>query len=353
VSIHIAPAAAVLAALLLSSCASPYFVHDPQSLVVSRAEVPRLLKSLRCELATFVAANNQRNMLFAAEAKAHGVESAQEKYQYFELDPSRFGTVTLSLQVQDFIGMQNGTQADWLGTHDLGIHTHLLNIGPTASDQSTYVATWNFVVPQDAITVHAARPNASSEDFACYANVPKFEPPPFGSIYAAPDLEALARNDFPDYALFKRVWVDGTTPLAAWLGGVATSITKSTLTLHDDTQKPDRIIPAQMAYTFAIQVTGGLDVKYGLTSPRWPLVAVEGATSSQSTNTMVMTLNGIESYDWYLAQEGGTLNGDAKPLPTIKVTGTSQPLPDYVGRRKPRGRPEWPGILVPRTQSNL
>jgi hypothetical protein len=351
-TIRFPTAIAMAVTLHLGSCASPYFVHDPQTLVVSREEVPRLLKSLRCEVATFIAVNNQRNLLFAAEAKLHGIEPAREKYQYFELDPKRFGTATLSLQVQDFIGVQNGTQADWLGTRDLGVHTHLLNIGPTGSDQSTYSATWNFVVPQDAITLHSAGDLPSDSAFACYAMVPKTDPPPFGSIYAAPDLQALARNDFPDYALFRRVWVDGRTPLAAWLGQIASSITASTLTWHNETQKPDRIIPAQMAYVFAIQVTGGLDVKYGLTSPRWPLAAVEGSVSSQSTNTIAITLNGIESYDWYLAQDGGALNNDARPFPSIKISGSSQPVPDYVGRQRPRGQPEWPGMLVPRTRSN-
>jgi hypothetical protein len=341
----------LLASAYLSSCASPYFVHDPRTLVVDREEVPKLLKSLRCELATFLAANNQRNILFAAEAKTNGLESAAEKYQYYEIDPKRFGTVTLSLQIQDFAGLQSGTQIDSLATHDAGVHTHFLDIGPTASDQSTYIATWNFAVPQDAITLYAARSD-SAAPYSCYADIPKRDPVPFGSVYAEADLEALAKNDVPQDALFKRVWVNNTIPLAAWLEDVGDSLTQSTLNWHDVRQKPDRIIPAQMTYTFVVQISGGLDVKYGLTAPKWPLLAAEVAGTMQKTNTIAMTLNGIESYDWYLAQDGAAINAEAVPLPTIKVRGHGELLPNYIGRRQPRGRPEYPGVLLPRGQSS-
>ena len=215
-------------------------MHDPQALVVSRDEVPRLLKSLRCELVTFIAANNQKNMLFAAEAKVDSLKSAAEKYQYSEIDPRRFGTVSLSLQIQDNLGLQSGTQFDWFKTNDGGAHARLLNIGPTGSDQSTYSATWNFIFPQDAITFHAHHPDGSSKEMAprCYAEIPKRIPPPFGSIYAEPDLDALSRNDFPDYALFKRVLVNNSLPLAAWRQQVGSSITETTLDWHDVRQKP-------------------------------------------------------------------------------------------------------------------
>jgi hypothetical protein len=360
--IRILPSAAVLSSVFLSACASPYFVHDPRTLVVDRAEVPRLLKSLRCELATYIAANNQRNILFAAEAKAHGLESAEEKYQYFEIDPRRFGGVSLTLQIQDNLGLQmpgvgfGGTQFNRVWTNDGGVHSHFLNLGPSGSSLSTYLANWTFVIPQDAITLRPARTNISATNqsatnaltFPCYAAVPKRASPPFDSVYAEVDLDALARNDFPDYALFKRIWVNNTTPLAAWLEDVGTSITSSTLNWHNEQQKPDRMIPAQMSYTFTIQVTGGLDVRYGLSAPLWPTVAAEVTGSMQKTNTISIFLNGIEAFDWFNVPEGNALNNEYAPLPTIKVSGPATPLPSYVGRRKPRGQPEYsPTLLSP------
>jgi hypothetical protein len=346
--VRVLPVAAIAGAIFLGSCASPYFVHDPRTLVVDRDEVPRLLKSLRCELITFVAANNQRNMMFQAEAKLHGIRSAIEKYSYYEIDWKQFGVLDLSLQVQDNLGLQSGTQFDWIRTQSTG-HSHAWNIGPTATDQSTYVATWYFAVPQDAITLPPAREiNADEQPFSCYRAIPKRDPAPFGSVYTQDDIDALAHDKFPDDALFRRVRVNNTQPLAAWLEDVGTSI--SDATLHGTTlqQKRDQIVPAQMQYQFQVVVTGGLDVKYNLASPLWPMVAVEVSGNMQKTNTITIILNGIDSQATYAAQySGGATNTEApKTLPTIKVGGSTQGLPAYVGRQHPRGRPSWPYVLT-------
>ena len=156
-SVGVASSCVVIAgSLMLCSCASPYFVQDPRALVIDREEVPRLLKSLRCELATYIAANNQRNIMFAAEAKVRGIDSAEAKYQYFEIDPTHFGAVDVSLQVQDSLGLGSGTDYERSSPNGGGTHMHTLTLGPTGGDQSTYLATWNFIVPQDAITLRPA-----------------------------------------------------------------------------------------------------------------------------------------------------------------------------------------------------
>jgi hypothetical protein len=347
--VRVWPLLALAATVCLSSCASPYFVHDPRTLIVDREEVPRLLKSLRCEMITFIAANNQRNMMFQAEARLHGIESAIAKYSYYEIDWTQFGALELSLQVQDNLGLQSGTQFDWLRTDGNG-HSQALNIGPTGSDQSTYVATWYFAVPQDAITVRPAPPHPGEEPpFSCYSAIPKRVPAPFGSIYTEDDLDALARNDFPDYALFKRVWVNNMTPLAAWLEQVGISISDATLHGTNVKEKNDQVIPGQMQYQFQVVITGGLDVKYILASPLWPAVGAEVAGGMQKTNTIVITLNGLDSQSAYQSQfSGGGVKNTGAPtaLPTINVGGATQPLPAYVGRRHPRGRPLWPVVVT-------
>lgn len=343
--------ATLAGSILLGSCASPYFVHDPRTVVVDRDEVPRLLKSLRCEMVTFIAANNQRNMMFQAEAKLHGIRSAIEKYSYYEIDWAQFGALELSLQVQDTASLGTGTQFDWLRTQSPG-HSHAWDLGPTAQDQNTYQANWFFAVPQDAITVRPASATAlASEEhpFSCYSTVPKRNPLPFGSIYVEDDLDALARNDFPDYALFKRILVNNTTPLAAWLEEVGISISDATLHSTHPQQKRDQIIPAQMQYTFQIQVTGGLDVKYILAAPLWPTVGAEVSGSMQKINSIVITLNGLDSQSAYQSQfsGGGVKNTSApKALPTINVGTAGHDLPAYVGRDRPRGHP-FPVLIVP------
>jgi hypothetical protein len=347
--VRVWPALVLAVAVCLGSCASPYFVHDPQTLVVDREEVPRLLKSLRCELTTFIAANNQRNMMFQAEAKLNGIDSAIAKYSYYEIDWAQFGALELSLQVQDTLGLQSGTQFDWLRSEGNG-HSHAWDIGPTAQDQNTYTANWFFALPQDAITLKPEPVVETREQpFSCYKAIPKREPPPFGSIYTQDDIEALARNDFPDYALFKRVWVNNTTPLAAWLEQVGISISDATLHGSNAQEKRDQMVPGQMQYQFTIVVTGGLDVKYILASPLWPVVGAEVAGGMQKTNTIVITLNGLDSQSAYISQfsGGGIKNTSApKTLPTINVGNARGPLPGYVGRQRPRGRPLWPFVVI-------
>lgn len=346
---RILPAGVLAASLCLASCASPYFVHDPQTLMVNREEVPRLLKSLRCELATYIAANNQRNMMFVAEAKVDGIQSASEKYQYFEIDPKLFGVVNLMLQIQDIGGLgsaigglSSGTNYEWLQSS--GARTLSVGLAPTLLDQSTYTATLNFIVPQDAIALY---PGSPENQFACYSEIPKRVPPPFNSVYTEEDLDALARDEFPQYALFKRVLVNNTTPLAAWLEDVGGSVSKATLGWQNPQEKSSEMIPGQMSFSFAVQVIGGLNVTYTLTSPVWPVAATQLGGAVQKTNTIQIFLNGIEASSWFTGAEGLAKNTAAKPLPTIKVSGARYPLPTYVGRTQSRGHPQWPYIVLP------
>jgi hypothetical protein len=312
-------------------------------------------------LATFIAENNQRNVLFVAESTVSNVDIAAQKYQYFEIDATRFGGVSLDLKIQDTAGLQTGTALDWNRTNDGGAHARFWDAGPTLGDQSTYEANWAFVVPQDTLMLVAAASADNSSDmanwqennFSCFSEIPKRKPVPFKSAYAEEDLDALTRGDLPDDALFKRVLVNNTTPLAAWLEDVGTSITSATLYWHNAQQKPEHIIPAQMTYTFTVQVTGGLDVKYGLTSPLWPTAAIEAAGTMQKTNTITVTLNGIEALDSSGVSSVNAINANAVPLPTIQVAvpptpnAPHLPLPDYVGRQRPRGFLIYPAPLKP------
>ena len=152
-------AAFAAAGFVLPGCASPYFVHDPQTFIINRSEVPHLIKALRCELATFIAANNQRRVLFQAVVATKGIEDAIAKYPYFEMDTQSFGGVALDLKIQDTIGVQPGTQFDWKQSADM-VHSKAWNLGPTAGDQSTYEVLWNFVVPQDTYFLDNFNPSS-------------------------------------------------------------------------------------------------------------------------------------------------------------------------------------------------
>ena len=346
-SIGIRGLIAVAAAGFVASCASPYFVHDPQALVINREEVPRLLKSLRCELATFIAANNQRTMLFGAEAETVGIDSAIEKYKYFELDPGLFGGVTLNLRVQDSVALGPGTTFNERRTTDGGIHQHFLNIGPTLGDTSSYTANWNFVLAQDMTDLsHAdlakapAGPVQADDFFSCYSQIPRRDPVPFGSKLVASDIEALAADAYPDYAQYRRIMVNGMTPLAQWLIDVSKSIGRSTVFARNEQETREEMIPGQMNYVFQVTASGGLAVRYGAITPLWPAKVGDVSGGIQQTNTITLTLNGRAALGAAQVTTGGARNNDAKykdRLPSILKAGSAAGQPGFAER--PMSRP--------------
>jgi hypothetical protein len=393
-------AALSAASMLLSACASPYFVHDPQTFLINRDEVPRLLKALRCEIITYIAANNQRRMLFvyetslerkrakedktavdekrAIESKRREIENkkrAIEKFPYFELDPALFGGMALDLKIQDSIGMNSGTQFNWKRTYGDAAHSRAWNIGPTASDQSSYEALWNFALPQDIYFLDDAM-TKDDPDFQCYRQIPLRQELPVefkdvkDYIYVKQDIDGLAAGKYDDNnALFTRVRVNGATPLAGWLQDVSTEISRTTLLSVDDTQS-DLVPPGQMTYTFTIIVTGGLDVKYALTSTVWAAVAGDVNAGMQQTSTITIILNGLEASNVVSSKSGTAKHLGAVALPVLAPTrhpaavpGAGKPnllkepfnipnipspsRPGYIGRTTPRGVPVYPLIQQP------
>jgi hypothetical protein len=112
--------------------------------------------------------------------------------------------------------------------------------------------------------------------------------------------------------------VNGATPLAGWLVDVGKSITESTFYWEQSDEMHKDIVPTQMSYTFTVQVSGGLDVKYNLTSPLWPTVTAEVSGGVQKTNTITIILNGLEAAAFASVPEGNETNTQANKPPTFQ-----------------------------------
>jgi hypothetical protein len=359
-------AAALFAAcLVLCSCASPFFIHDPQMGFVSRDQIPYLIKSLRCELATYIAADNQRQIIHTAlttsgipDRASHPmpVLEANERYPYFAIDPALYAGIALDLKIQDSAGIQSGTSFAWKRTAPDKIHSHSWALGPTLADQSTYEGDVAFLMPQDIFRMvpatgphlsyaQAAADDGSNQPFLCFNRVP-FKPladVPFrGPEYAyAPltpeppnpfqkftyhwlpgfpvnltigdlkqDIDGLAAGKYPDDADFDRILVNGTTPLAAWLQQVSTTMTSS-MFITNRNEAEESAAPGQMTYTFTIQVTAGLDVKSGWTTTLWTLGG-EASAGLQHTSTLTLVLNAVSA-----GLSSGTKGGTASRLVTV------------------------------------
>jgi hypothetical protein len=75
-----------------------------------------------------------------------------------------------------------------------------------------------------------------------------------------------------------------------------------------------------MVYTFTIQVSGGVDARYTLTSPLWPTAATGVIGSAQQTSTLTLILNGLEAQATSGISMDVVTNPLAQNLPVITVS---------------------------------
>jgi hypothetical protein len=140
--------ALVCTTYVMTACTSLYHVHDPQTGVISAGELPRFLKSVRCEMITFYQISRERQKAYVNLYKTNP-EGAFNSFAFFEIDPFLFGTFFLELKVVDSAGIGSGTVLDYkriLGPTSSDV-TH---VGPTASAQGTYDLIWSFLLKQNA-----------------------------------------------------------------------------------------------------------------------------------------------------------------------------------------------------------
>lgn|GEM_PF-6688915 len=328
-----------VALLLLAACSDLYFVHDPETGIIHRDQIPAFLKSVRCEVKTFISANDQRRGLYVAEIKksnelynrAHDRARAIQVWNaavanlpHFLLAPDLFGGVYLDLKVVDTLGLPTGGSSS--GTFNFkhvgdAAHTRTWLIAPTANSQNTYELTWPFLFEQNAGLSLAENPN----EFSCYSG-----PPPLDESIGKPDFDGLASGKYSELQQFTRILVNYTTPLAAWLQENSTQLWanfRAPVPLeyaqnlgHKSTPniETEQIIPVQMTYIFAVQISIGLDVKYSLVSPHWSPAQIDAGATSVQTNTLQITLNGPDA-----ALAAGAKTGTA--VDCVPDTGTPKP----------------------------
>lgn len=351
---------------LLAACASPYYVHDPEfGLYFRPSQIPGLLKSLRCEMATYAAANNQREIIHNALIKYLGNsmevrEEANSKYPYFALDPARYGGVALDLKIQDSLGTQSGTAFDWKRAASDGIHVHTWHIGPTLSDQSTYEALISFVSYQDVYKLSSLSNNPQSQNtartdsFACYKSIPlrpkasiPFRypqyhlviPQPPKSIYTSgypaslniddvrQNLEAVAADKVGRYTTFTRITVNGDKPLAEWLLDMGTRV-NSTTNVPTSQEQEESMSPGQITLTFTIDTNAGLDLRYGWASGLWTAVAGDAAAGLHQTGTLTLVLNGVDALNSAGAKSGVSVRYSEIPKTAPRLRLSYTPLPE-------------------------
>jgi hypothetical protein len=290
------------ACAILGGCASLELIHDPQTGVISRTEVPRFLKSVRCELSTFYHANLNRRAFFEQrsaeaqrvmqQAKRTGDAATRSQAErlreeavshgvHFPIAPDLFGGVYMDLKVVDTLGI-GAADANFVNKRTIdATRTETYGIAPVLNTQNTYQMVYSFLIDQTA----GISRTPLDDPFKCYD--------PSLLVSEVTSL-MLAENAVVNAARYTRILVNGQRPLAAWL---LDNAEQTWVNFHAkrEEDEAERLIPVQMNYSFTVQVTGGLNVRYSLTTPIWTPAQIGGGASAVQSSQMSIYLNGEDA----------------------------------------------------------
>ena len=333
--------------ILLASCASFEVIQDPRFGAMSKEHLPKLIKSIRCELATFYSVNRRLRLALddrRRQLARQGVKKIKLDevlaWRHFDLDEEAYGSFSLDIKVQDQFGIPgtSSTAADVLSS-STG-HSRTLTVGPNVQAQATYDNVLWFSIGQNAeIGFNEEIPEVTLKSIV-------FKPDPdkeallcFRGIVAGRYLE-LEDGSFPELELFDRIRVNGVHTLAAWLqeNSDTMGISRNILVDAHASSEHRPAVPVdpvyteqaidggQLNYTFTVQYTGGLDAKFSLVSPRWNPLAADLSASIQQTGVLNLFLNGYQAAAAIGAKSALTSIVPKVPQPTqVIIVGDNRP----------------------------
>lgn len=344
-------------ALALGSCSTLDYVHDPQSVALDRQHLSSLLKSIRCELTTFYAANDarkrwldrQRDVYRRRHIPTIPIETVLRD-PYFDLDPDVYGAFALQARVIDTTSLPNRSTSLANLLHSAGGKSQTLTISPDLSSEGTYEVNYNFAIQQDNKLTNAKRPKTQD-----VADDTRKDPTQCYRYVVNGDLDKLAAGGYPTLEQFQRIKVDGGLPLAAWLQDNTTMMGVSRNILADanpPTRKgkkqkrvpvPDRYLNeavdgGQMSYRFTVQYTAGVDAQFSLISTVWSPLAVGASASRVQSGELSLYLNAYTAYTSLSAKSGAAVIAGRRP---------SQPEQVFVVNGYPPSYRKFPVLTAP------
>lgn len=327
---------ACVAALFSASCTLQN-IQDPQfGLLDGHRVLPGLLKSIRCELITFYAANQARkrsldwirDRLFHDHIATIAYDEVL-KHRYFDLDTDAYGAFVLESKIVDNLGLPGTNTSIANQGQFYPLHSQVFTVAPTLSSQGTYDMNYNFAIQQD-------------EDFSRIPHISEGQvPAQIGEntdeknnsllcyhAVVSDNFDELAAGQYPTLERFERLRVDGGQPLAAWLQ-YNTTIMGVSRNILADISAPGRSTPVpvpfefinegidggQMSYIFTVQYTAGVDAKFSLLSSRWNTLAADVMASAVQTGVLSLYVNGYMAVTAINAKTGLVLIPGKGALP--------------------------------------
>lgn len=321
----------------LGGCASFEVIQDPRIGALSKSRLPGLIKSLRCELATFYTANEFHRERLSDRRRELAL--LRQRYMdfdrllvmnYFDLDTEAYGLFTLDVKAQDTLGIPGTSITDVL--NPTTGHSRSIGIGPSVQVQATYDNGLAFVMPQNA----SVKTTGTELDPEIAAVAPPIQAASAAAAFPCfrqsvrADYDRMAAGAYPNLEQFDRIRVDSGQPLAAWLqentrtAGVSRNLM---LDIHADSEKrkpvpveavyrEQSIDAGQLGFTFTVQYTGGVDAKFSLISSRFNPLIADVSGGLQQTGTLTIFLNGYQAQST-IGAKGGIVAIEAKvPGPT-------------------------------------
>jgi len=313
-------AAGVIVSFSLSGCAlNPYFVEDPTTIAGIGPKVADVVKSLRCEIVTFLQENKLRSDIWAkyiettkrqaalSDSKFNERVDFLRRYPHLDIDSAQFASLTTDFKNVDTLTMTIGY--DWKKIVDAKGGFFDWHIGPSYADTRTFQLTQQHAIsqaaalgPQDSATPKGATPpkaasfstiyNAlpqADESFYCYKSL--FNSTSITLEDAADDIQHLLQHDpgWEVFANFTRVIVGPRfVTLAKWLQDTATEMSKNERTIYDTSEK---VLNGQLQYQFILDVKPSIDPKYTLMAGHLSPVVPSATISLQHAGTFTIYLN--------------------------------------------------------------
>lgn len=259
----------------LAACASTRDVHDPREEIA----VADVLKSLRCELITFLDANRQKERLYEQLADKD-YATAAGRYAFLDLDEDLYAGVYVTLRVSN---TKSGSLTVSRDIEFASGEVLTMEAGPSLSDGATYTLEQSYALLQGATLYDAkAAGAAAGASSACYSELP--------SAAGQRDLPGLAAGRYPEFERFQRIHVE-EVPLAGWLQTVAAEAARNDLL---PAAMEERLQPGQLSYSFAISVKPGLNGRLRLRATPW-IVNASVSASGESFSRFEFVLNTLHS----------------------------------------------------------
>ena len=296
--------AAVAAALTTSLCGCalyPYQFEDPIHILGVGPDVKDIVKSLKCEITTFIVANKLRSQVYQdASVNIHDEYfkdpdlynqhiAIMKQNSYTNLDDQQLASVIVEFKNIDTASISLGydNKIPNLTAPKTSLDASNLvdyHAGPSYSDTRTFDYTIPMGIPQNSDlgpaetyeVVKNSTPLASQYTTAYY-----FQPPNEDGFYcykslgdrtisrgivdAAADIQHLVESDDPvlrRYETFTRVRMNGVgKTLAKWLQDAATESQVNQTSVFVSTEA---LFVGQLSYVMTLDAKPGLDLKYTL-----------------------------------------------------------------------------------------